>query len=396
MEAKFLNKGFAFSLGSLRMKTDGFHGNDSRHCVYDVYTVVDESKEGTNIFMDSYLAKRRSTMQEAGWLPPDQFFVQVSEPGQAQSPGMMSLEKRAQQLLGGEDVPLKLLQSATHGCENNPKSFIQSPADRVHVCHLTPLEGCLEKVVLRLNLTAVGTWRVFAGCTDILATSTCQVRIGRLLLDDWRTSGWKYMPEPQLKFLSDLPEQEAKRHVDPPAPENLQVIKLTDGQPTVSQDFRKKWLHDVAYGPEWSAEMKKFDELLAAHLIGTPAATDTVDTAATGEEAGATDAAATGELPPAWMPMKVEKITEGHTGEQVRFASHLDAFEFLALLPQQPAEATLYLLAKETSRVPVKEALLHHGAADWIKPPKSTRLLSNPEEKHVHTFELRDDLAKAG
>lgn len=396
MESKFLNKGFAFSLSSLRMKSDGFHGNDSRHCVYDVYTVVDESKEGTNPFMESFLAKRRSTLSEATWLPPDQFFVQVSEPGQAQTPGTMSLERRAQQLLGGEDVPLKLLESATHGCENNPKSFIQSPNDRVHVCHLTPFEGCLEKVVLRLNLTAVGTWRVFSGSTDILATNTCQGRMGRILLDDWRTSTWKYMPAQQLKFLTDLPEQEAKRHLDPPPPEGLQVIRLVDGQPAVGQDFRKKWLHDVAYGPEWSTEMKKFDELLATHLSGQAAADATTCEASSGAGEAAAEQGAT-ELPPAWMPMKLEKIIEGHTGEQVRFASHLDAFEFLALLPQQPgADASLYLLAKETSGVPLKEALLHHGSADWIKPPKSTRLLSNPEEKHVHTFELRDDLSKAG
>jgi hypothetical protein len=40
-------------------------------------------------------------------------------------------------------------------------------------------------------------------------------------------------------------------------------------------------LQDVAYGPEWAAEMKKFDELLAV-----------------------------------WMPAQLEKIVEGFQGEQ--------------------------------------------------------------------------------
>ena len=56
--------------------------------------------------------------------------------------------------------------------------------------------------------------------------------------------------------------------------------------------------------------------------------------------------------------------------------------------------AKLYLVAKEECEVPAKESLLAHGNCEWIKPPKSTRMLSNPEEKRLHTFEIRDDLQK--
>ena len=126
MEAKFINKNFAFSLASLRMSAENFHGSDSRHCVYDVYVVVDESKESTNPFMESFLAKRRSTLTEATWLAPQEYYIPVLEPGQAQSPQNLSTEKRAQQLLGGEDVPRRLLEAVTLGCEGTPEKLLSA------------------------------------------------------------------------------------------------------------------------------------------------------------------------------------------------------------------------------------------------------------------------------
>ena len=62
----------------------------------------------------------------------------------------------------------------------------------------------------------------------------------------------------------------------------------------MSQDFRKKWLQDVAYGPEWAAEMKKFDELLATHGIKTAAAPSTE------ESGGQANANEDSELPAAF------------------------------------------------------------------------------------------------
>ena len=252
--------------------------------------------------------------------------------------------------------------------------------------HYTPFEGCLEKVVLRLNLSSVGSWRVYTASSDVLAINTCMGRLGKLLLEDWKTNGWKLMPEQQQKFCGELPTEEAKRHIDPPVPQDLQVLTVADSAPSLSQDFRKKWLQDVAYGPEWAAEMKKFDELLATHGIEAAAAPST-------EESGG-QANEDSELPAAWMPSQLEKVVEGFQGEQHRFPSKYNSFEFLLLVAGSDEPAKLYLVAKEECEVPAKESLLAHGNCEWIKPPKSTRMLSNTEEKRLHTFEIRDDLQK--
>ena len=70
-----------------------------------------QGAEERSWFVDSWLVCRRATIEAALWLPSSKVFLPVTEPGQSNVPAASCLEKRAAQLLGGDDVPQKLLES---------------------------------------------------------------------------------------------------------------------------------------------------------------------------------------------------------------------------------------------------------------------------------------------
>ena len=65
----------------------------------------------------------------------------MTEPGQSNVPAASSLEKRAAQLLGGDDVPQKLLESVFRDGSPSCRNMLSS-ADQVGVLHLTLYDGC--------------------------------------------------------------------------------------------------------------------------------------------------------------------------------------------------------------------------------------------------------------
>ena len=93
-------------------------------------------------------------------------------------------------------------------------------------------------------------------------------------------------------------------------------------------------LQDVAYGPEWAAEMKKFDEFLAV-----------------------------------WMPAQLEKIVEGFQGEQHKLPSKYYNLEFLILVAASDEPAKLDFLRKKVKCLPRNPCSM----AIRSKLPKSTR-----------------------
>ena len=93
----------------------------------------------------------------------------------------------------------RLLEAVTSGCEGTPKSFLQTAAGST--CFIT-----------RPSRVAWRRWIVH----------TASPR-------SWpSTPAWAGQ-----KFCGELPTEEAKRHIEPPVPQDLQVLTVADGAPTL-------------------------------------------------------------------------------------------------------------------------------------------------------------------
>ncbi|CAJ1379393.1 unnamed protein product [Effrenium voratum] len=372
LELKAENKGFIPILVSLRMSEVSFHGNDSRQVCYDAYVLIPESGEDSNPFTSSFLLRRKATMKEADWMSPSDYVLTAAQPGAPSSPGNLSLEKRAAHLLAGESVPMALFQALLHTSDSSPKPILTKRSDAVAVFNFCPHDGGLELGCLKANNKGPSSWRVCSLGLDLLSAQACQGGV--------------------LQTAAGLPDAEAKRFSDPPMPELTLMTVSTEGKAVVPSQIRKKWSSDPVYGPEWLAELRKCDELATGNVETTAAAMaaassgsgSAATTVVTAEETGAA-----GELPAEWEAQPAS-LLDGRT-------THTCATEIKGLnLVMGLGDLKVYLQAQESLTVKAKEkALFKMGAADWYKPPKSTRLLASDNEKHLYVFELNSDTALA-
>ncbi|CAJ1458176.1 unnamed protein product [Effrenium voratum] len=397
LELKAENKGFIPILVSLRMSEVSLHGNDSRQVCYDAYVLIPESGEDSNPFTSSFLLRRKATMKEADWMSPSDYVLTAAQPGAPSSPGNLSLEKRAAHLLAGESVPMALFQALLHTSDSSPKPILTKRSDAVAVFNFCPHDGGLELGCLKANNKGPSSWRVCSLGLDLLSAQACQGRVGKALLLDWKEASFKLQPEPSLKFQAKLPDAEAKRFSDPPMPELTLMTVSTEGKAVVPSQIRKKWSSDPVYGPEWLAELRKCDELATGNVETTAAAMaaassgsgSAATTVVTAEETGAA-----GELPAEWEAQPAS-LLDGRTTHTC--ATEIKGLNLVMDLGDGELDSLkVYLQAQESLTVKAKEkALFKMGAADWYKPPKSTRLLASDNEKHLYVFELNSDTALA-
>ena len=374
LEEKCVNKKLVPLLSTLRMSSNQLHGNDNRSLMYECYVLIPEAAEETSWFLDAWLLRRRATLGEAEWLAPADFFIAVSEPGQSSTMANLSLEKRAAQLLGGEDVPKKLLESLVIEGHPSAKPLLRS-GDSVMVLHTTPYDACLERVCLKKR------WPV---CSPSLhspdSAQVCQMRLAKQLLLDWKSGDFTYMPAPQLLFSGALPQEEEDKVQGPDIPV-LELLHLDhdSNNITIPTDVRKKWASDPVYSHDWVNELKKIDTWIAA-----------VSTSATTTEPPSEEAAPVLVTADAWQPKSRETLQ----GTIHSFAGHIANSEYI--LHETGGATELYIHAKgDAIRISNQKPLFETGNADWIRPPASTRLLANPGETMLHTFVLQDDSAPA-
>ena len=90
------------------MSPEGFHGNDHRAAMYEVYLIMDEAAADA-VFMGSHWFHQRATLDEADWLPPGQMWLPRAEPGALSTPQQLNAERKSEQLLGGEHVVRTML-----------------------------------------------------------------------------------------------------------------------------------------------------------------------------------------------------------------------------------------------------------------------------------------------
>ena len=199
----------------------------------------------------------------------------------------------------------------------------------VIVGHYSPYDGCVEKTILKMNISAHNSWKVVTTATRVDHLVAARNHVAKCLLQDWKAAAWKLLPEQHLKFQAALSAEE-ERKVQVAAPPTLQMVVLdSEGKATLSQDcpvemlkmkitchsqrpyaiylnnlihvhqhsfaiagfascfalvsqqtigmkglddlalslkdVRRRWASDVVYGPDWAAEISKFDTMLAQH-----------------------------------------------------------------------------------------------------------------------------------
>ena len=212
LEMRAENKGFVPVLTSLKMNEGPLHGNDSRQVCYDAYVLLPEAAGEDSLFASSYLVRRRATMRDAQWLPPSDYALQTTpQPGAPTTAANLSLEKRAMNLLAGEDVPAVLFDSLLHTSDGAPKPLLTKRSDVVILLNWTPYEGGPETACLRANLQGPSAWKCCSLTLDTESGKMCEARLARSLLLDWKTGNHQLMPKPQLVFEAELPQHEVEK-----------------------------------------------------------------------------------------------------------------------------------------------------------------------------------------
>ena len=322
-------------------------------------------------------------MKDAAWLSPADYAVHSTQPGGPSSPANLSLEKRALQLLSGEDVAMCLMESLLHSADSTPKPILSKRSDVVVVLHWSPYEGGLETAVCRANLRGPMAWKSCSLSMNAEHAKLCEARMAKHLLLDWKSNNFQLMVKPQLLFQADLPEQEAAKYEADPL-QGLQMLQFEGGRPQIPSSVRRKWSSDVVYSADWMQELKKCDELLTSPEAASLTGGSAVSAAEPGEGQGS-------DLPEQWQVKGKEALpTIAHT-------CTCDIANLCLHVVQSETEenAMIYLEAKEGMTVPSNKALFKMGQCEWFKPPKSTRLLNNESERCLHIFEVRSDLVPA-
>lgn len=364
------------------------HGNDTRQTSYDSYVLLPEAMSENNIFSNSFAIRRRATLQDAEFLPISEYPCSVTEPGRPTNPSNLNAERRAALLLGGESVPTVVLKSLLNNQSGKP--ILSSHADIV-VCHnFTPLDAGLEHAVLRQNLIGPVQYRCCSVGLDAESAQWTNSKVARSLLLDWKASSFKLIPNGPMQFQPDLQTSDAQRFGAPPVPTDFTLFTL-DPQtnlPQISISLRKKWAEDPVYGPAWIEELKKADEILTS-----PAGRDRLIQAGNqgaGAEGGqSSEGADAAELPDGWDVQ--DKSGLSALGSIHECASEIPNVNLH--VAQQGDEVKVFMSVKRAMTVPADQVLFKMAAADWFKPPKSTRLLASDSELWLHVFELHTDEA---
>ncbi|CAE7219718.1 NHX3 [Symbiodinium sp. CCMP2592] len=355
------------TLVHLRMG-DEFHGNDGRTLLYDIVAVTSDSED--NQFLDSFLLRRRATIFAAEWLPTEQYYLPQSEPGRAAAVGSLSVERRAAQLLGGLSVAETLLRSVLFSGASTPKPLFDD--DSIVIFHQTPYDGCLEEAALKLRKILKPRVAVFSATPVVDDIASCQGKIAKILLMDWKAATFTMVPESSRRFSSQLPTDTATR-VQGSAPPELTSLVWEGTGCKIPEVF--KWATHVVYASEWVKELDKAERsLLAANLEAA---------------AGADPVAA----PQQRTTDFVDVATLQSNAALVELASDFANVKFL----HDPDSKSLYAFAKGgAGTIPCDKPVFSHAQGDWVRPPQSTRLLAkaDTEELCLHVFALESDTSQ--
>ena len=114
----------------------------------------------------------------------------------------ISQEKRNAQLLGGTDVPAKILDSLLLSRAAIPKPVI-GPQNALTFIHMSPLDGCFEQAALgwKQHFHGVRLWGASKSPEDV---SGCNARLEKRFLEDWKSATNKYAPASSVRYCGDV------------------------------------------------------------------------------------------------------------------------------------------------------------------------------------------------
>ena len=188
-----------------------------------------------NIFLNSYLIRRRCTFSEADFIAVKDMFCVATGPNDSTNPRNMSKETRATQALGGMSVPTMILKAVLCQAQEELIPGLQS-TDSVVLSHWTPKDGCWELASLTLG-NSPGFPRFYPFCAG--EPSWVLPALGRMrkeLLNDWRqeNSLRAWVPRDWPTYEPDLQSTDAAsthaRRVEEAKP-TLQLVEWSNEPP---------------------------------------------------------------------------------------------------------------------------------------------------------------------
>ena len=170
----------------------------------------------------------------------------------------ISQEKRNAQLLGGTDVPAKILDSLLLSRAAIPKPVI-GPQNALAFIHMSPLDGCFEQAALgwKQHFHGVRLWGASKSPEDV---SGCNARLEKRFLEDWKSATNKYAPASSVRYCGDV-DVTVQQDALPPTLA-LAIFSLDGKEVILPTAVRAKWADDPVYGPEWRAQLQNFDNNL--------------------------------------------------------------------------------------------------------------------------------------
>jgi hypothetical protein len=190
IEDKLGMKGLVPVSCALAMDGATLHGHNRTRTMFDLYLVFVDStlpdeEDGTqavseNVFARCSLKVRRTTAP-AAFLEPRDYIVPRGA-GHATTGGRdLSERQRAAQLLGGPNVPLRILEALF--------AEVRWPEDQTMlVVDLSPYDAALELVALEMHSRHHPRCRTIALSTDPDGLLFAQKRALKELLDDWKNA----------------------------------------------------------------------------------------------------------------------------------------------------------------------------------------------------------------
>ena len=239
--------------------------------------------------------------------------------------------------------------------------------------HQTPYDGCLEEAALKLGKSIKPRVGVFSATPVVDDVTSCQGKLAKMLLMDWKNNTFGMVPESSRRFSAQLLSETASRIADS-APPELTSLVWEGAACKIPEVFKKKWSTHVVYAREWLEELDKAEKILMS-AAAAPEAGEPVRPAQSQE---------------ATCIFQDLQALRASNGALVELVSDFPNVKFL----YDPESKSLYAFAEGAAgTIPAGKQVFCHSAGDWVRPPQSTRLLAkaDTEELCLHVFILEND-----
>ena len=325
-------------------------------------------------------------MEEACWLPTNEYFFPVSGPNCASDIGNLSQERRCAQLLGGFDVPTKILDALIEG------AGLDASKDHIVLMNFTPFDACWELAALSMhNRSSPRFHCISTGLgLDTQSFIAARNRVNRELLDDWRKGNFLWMPRDSPPYQPN-PRPEEMQKFDVSDPPTLQCLEWVESEAASAQGLQKvkcphalrnKWLSDPVRSVDWRECINKFDHEMQEN-IATGDDTRPVTPRKTEPEA---------DLGIDWVVGPKNTLLDGQA-VHAQFPGPAIGTLFIVTAGEgdDPAKMYLTVSGSQPMTVGVTTPLMFCGVVEWVKPPKGLSLQQKPSETHILTFNVPND-----